>query len=167
MRGRKPKEAAVRRGGAEGAIEARAEVLAPCEVEKPADIAMTPSLSETWDMVVGTGVGYQGADAPFLSQLVYNIEAARQAWARCRMPDGSLRLTIPVGDPDADGACADFKPNPYIKIANDTTNMAIRLAEQLGCTRTARARLGLTQSIAAATTLSIAQQIDAAIAGRG
>lgn len=166
MRGRKPQANAIRRGGSgqDGALEVTAEPIT-AEIEKPADIAATPALSETWDMVVGHGVGYQGADMPFLVQLVYNVEAANEAWGKCRMPDGSLRLTLPVGEPDECGVYHDYKPNPYIKIANDSTAMAMRLADQLGCTRTARARLGLTQSIAAAAQLSIAQQIDAAIGG--
>lgn len=165
MRGRKPQAIAARRGGLDGAIEVSADTVAD-GLEKPADIAATPSLSETWDMVVGNGNGYQGADLPFAVQLVYNIEAANQAWAKCRMPDGSLRLTLPVGEMDENGEYHDYKPNPYIKIANDSTNMAMRLADQLGCTMVARARLNLTNSAAAATQLSIAQQIDLALGGQ-
>ena len=58
------------------------------------------------------------------------------------------------------------RPNPYIKQANDSAAVALKLADQLGCTPLARARLGLTQNMAGAVQLSIAQQIDAAIAGR-
>lgn len=168
MRGRKPQAVAVRRGGSgsDGALEVSAEPLAHTEIEKPADIAAVPALSETWDMVIGHGTNYQGADVPFAVQLVYNVVAANQAWERCMNPDGSLRLTLPIGEPDEDGAYHDYKPNPYIKIANDSTAMAMKLADQLGCTAVARARLNLTNSAAAATQLSIAQQIDLALGGR-
>ena len=43
------------------------------------------------------------------------------------------------------------------------TAEALKIADQLGCTPLARARLGLTQAAGKAVTLSIAEQIDEAM----
>lgn len=176
MKGRKPKANAARRGGSnsDGAeiIEVKArtkEELAEAGIpgiEKPADIAASPSMSHTWDAIVGRGLVFQACDAPFVSQLVHNVEVANQAWAKCTEPDGSMKLVIGRGEPDENGEYTDYKPNPYIKIANDAAALALRLADQMGCTPLARARLGLTEALGTATNISIAKQIDAAIGGR-
>lgn len=164
MRGRKPKANAIRRGGAL-ATTATAVTATPVEgIEKPASIALSPSMSDTWDALVGHGYGYQDSDVPFIAQLVFNVEVANQAWAHCLQDDGSLMLMVPKYN--SDGEQVGEKPNPYVKQANEAASMALKLADQLGCTPLARARIGLTNAVAGVATLSIAQQIDAAIGGR-
>lgn len=176
MKGRKPKNNAVRRGGSGADGEEIIEVKARTQdelaeagipgIEKPADIAASPSMSYTWDAIVGRGLVFQPCDVPFVSQLVHNVEVANQAWARCTEPDGTMKLVIGKGEPDENGEYTDYKPNPYIKIANDAASLALKLADQMGCTPLARARLGLTEALGTATNISIAKQIDAALGGK-
>lgn len=163
MRGRKPQAIAVRRGGAEGVV-IEADASAVDGITKPANISSVPSMSRTWDAIVGHGYGYRECDVPFIAQLVFNVEVANQAFEKCMGEDGSLKLMVPKYN--RDGEVCGERPNPYIKQANDSAAQALKLADQLGCTPLARARLGLTQNMAGAVQLSIAQQIDAAIAGR-
>jgi len=61
----------------------------------------------------------------------------------------------------------DIAPNPYSKVMRDTMAEALKLADELGLTRFARTRLGLAQAAGQAITVSIADQIDRAIARRG
>lgn len=165
MKGRKPKANAVRRGGALATTAATAVTATPVDgIEKPASVALSQSMSATWDALVGHGYGYQESDIPFITQLVFNVEVANQAWAHCLQDDGSLTLMVPKLN--SDGEQVGEKPNPYVKQANEAASMALKLADQLGCTPLARARIGLTNAVAGVATLSIAQQIDAAIGGR-
>ena len=163
MRGRKPQAVAVRRGGADGVV-IQADATTADGITKPGIIAAVPSMSRTWDAIVGHGFGYSESDVPFIAQLVFNVEVANQAFEKCLCEDGSLKLMVPKYNRDGD-ICGE-RPNPYIKQANDSAAVALKLADQLGCTPLARARLGLTQNMTGAVQLSIAQQIDAAIAGR-
>lgn len=165
MRGRKPQEIAVRRGGGD-ALEFSAQPIETSELVKPSDVAAIPVMSETWDAIVGHGYGLEPSDGVFVRQLVSNIVAANQAWAAMTDENGNMRLTVPRGEPDENGNYEDFKPNPYLKIANDATTMALKLADQLGCTRTARSRLGLQQSLSMAASVSIAAQIDKALGAK-
>ena len=163
MRGRKPQAVAVRRGGADGVV-IQADASTVDGITKPGSIAAVPSMSRTWDAIVGHGFGYRESDVPFIAQLVFNVEVANQAFEKCLGEDGTLKLMVPKYNRDGD-ICGE-RPNPYIKQANDSAAVALKLADQLGCTPLARARLGLTQNMSGAVQLSIAQQIDAAIAGR-
>lgn len=179
MRGRKPVANAVRRGdNAIGPVKVQAEVIGQAaglqessspHVEKPVSVALSETQSALWDTVVGTGLGFEQKDVPMLEQLVFTLDVAREARARTVAEDGRPILMVGKGQPDpVTGEYMDYAPNPYIKQAEAAANHALKLADQLGCTPLARARLGLTQAMGASVTLSIADQIDRAISrGKG
>ena len=159
MRGRKPVANAIRRGGGAQIIQpADAEV-----VDKPISVMAVPNMSAMWDMFVGSGLSYKPEDAPFLEQLVFNLELARQCRDKCIDERGNIMVMVGCGEPDENGNYLESKPNPYLKQMREAMAEAMKLSDQLGCTPLARARLGLTQAAGKAVTLSIADQIDSAI----
>ena len=129
MRGRKPQAVAVRRGGADGVV-IQADATTVDGITKPGSIAAVPSMSRTWDAIVGHGFGYRESDVPFIAQLVFNVEVANQAFEKCLGEDGTLKLMVPKYNRDGD-ICGE-RPNPYIKQANDSAAVALKLADQLG-----------------------------------
>lgn len=168
MRGRKPSANAIRRSDDHADISAATVIgQAGGEMAMPAEVAASPSMSALWSSIVGTGVAYDPRDVPLLEQLVFDLEMARQARAHVYGEDGALRLMVACGEPDPDtGEPLQVRPNPYVKVMHDSVQQALRLADQLGCTPLARARLGLTQAAGKAVTLSIAEQIDRAVSRR-
>lgn len=165
MRGRKPDAKAQRR--ARDHVEITPAMvergMAPA-LEKPVSVMAVPNMSDLWDSLVGSGIAYTQQDAPFLEQLVFDLELAAQAREKCIDENGSIRMLVGKGQPDPEtGEYLDQKPNPYLRQMREATAEALKLADQLGCTQLARARLGLTQAAGKAATLSIAQQIDEAM----
>lgn len=159
MRGRKPDANAIRRTGGAAIVE-RSETA----IEKPASVAAVPNLSDTWDMVVGSGMAYDSRDTPLLEQLVFNMETVRQCREACMDERGNIKVLIGCGDPDpVTGEYMDSKPNPYLKAMREAMAEVMKLSDQLGCSPMARARLGLTQASGKAVTLSIADAIDRAL----
>ena len=136
-------------------------------VSKPESVALVPNLSALWDVFAGSGIAYRPEDAPLIEQLVFDLELAGQCREQCIGPNGEMRVMVPKGERDPDtGRYLDFAPNPYIKQMREATSEALKIADQLGCTPLARARLGLTQAAGKAVTLSVAEMIDSAIARR-
>lgn len=165
-RGRRPDARAIRRSG--GALEVTPTVLGePGSLAKPATVAAVPSMSELWDTLVGSGSAFRAEDAPFVEQLVFDMETAAQCRARCVGPDGRVAVMVGAGEPDPEtGEYAKMVPNPYLRQMREAVTEAMRLSDQLGLTPLARARLGLTQAAGIAAARSISEQIDAAIARR-
>lgn len=160
MKGRKPDALAVRRGDPRGVAQVGLSAL-----DKPISVMAVPNMSDLWDLFAGSGLAYKPEDAPMLEQLVFDLELARQCRDKCIDETGSIRAMVGCGDPDPDtGEYLDMRPNPYLKQMREAVAEAMKIADQLGCTPLARARLGLTQAAGQAVTLSIAEQIDAAMA---
>ena len=161
MRGRKPDQLAARRLKDKAELSTGANGGRRGELAKPASVCLSPNMAEIWDSIVGTGLAYDERDAPMLEQLVFYLEAARQAREECTSADGTLLLMVGKGEPDpATGRYLDYKPNPYLKVMDSAVDKALKLADQLGVTPLARARLGLTQAQGKAVTLSISDAID-------
>lgn len=164
-RGRKPDALAIRRGGTTASIIP--DNSSPQTLEKPPEVAMSPGMSELWDTFVGTGLTYQAQDGPALRNLVFTLELVRQLQSELIDENGNIRAMVGVGEPDPDtGEYLDMVENPRLKTMWAAQDRALKLADSLGIGPLARARLGLTQAAGAAATLSIAEQIDAAIARR-
>lgn len=161
---RKPDSRAVRRARdhAEIAQTSRAEIVER-GISKPPMVAASDNLSELWDLFVGSGIAYKPEDAPLIEQMVFDLELARQCRERCVDESGRIIAIVGCGEPDENGVYADSKPNPWLKQMREATAEAMRIADQMGCTPLARARLGLTQAAGAAVTLSIGDAIDAAL----
>ena len=162
-RGRKPDALAVRRG----ASTSDAAAPAPSGgVEKPPAVLAHAPMSALWDQLVGTGRAFQPQDAPYIEQLVFSLETARQCRANLMDENGNVQVLVGKGEPDEDGRYRDYVENPWLS-ALERVGQLERLGRcALGLTPLARARLGLTQATAIAT-VSIADQIYAAMRGGG
>ena len=166
MRGRKPDALAVRRGTSTADIEPADQTVAEIVGEganKPVDIASNPYTSDMWDTCVGSGAAFEQADVPFISQFVTDMVMVEEC--RRHMFDAAGNPQPMVTEDNGDGTVT-VTANPYAKVMRDTMAEALKLADQLGLTRFARARLGLTQAMGKAAQLSIAEQIDRALVGR-
>lgn len=158
MRGRKPEAGAQRRGGASDAKLAK-RVADPFEVveAKACPIPMPPSVSsssrrsEMWMQVVGDGSAYTPQDAPLIAGFVTWMDAAEQIQYAMTNEDGGVLLML------------DDKPSPYLKQLDLATKNMLKIADQLGCTPLARARLGLTEAARNNINISIAERINRAM----
>lgn len=135
-------------------------------LRKPLSVELVPALSDTWDVMVGSGMAFDARDAPLLEQLVFDIETARQCREQLVDEFGNVRVMVGRGEPDPDtGEYMDCRPNPLLKVMREAVAESMKLSDQLGCTPMARARLGLTQAAGKAVTISIADSIDRALKG--
>lgn len=143
MKGRKPVKDAIRRGG-------RALVLEPeivDTIQKPDEVLANPDMSDLWDQVVRSGLGFKEQDIPFLVQYVFYLNIARTCRAQLTAPDGrSVLLTMGVGEKNPDGTYNKYIPNPLLKQLDHATTQILKLADQLGTSPLARARLGITET---------------------
>lgn len=164
MRGRKPDATAVRRGD-------KAAMLVPVGqqkvgiidsgCQKPPNILTNQRLSDMWDMCVGTGAAFESQDVPFITQFVTDMVLIEECQRHMFKADGTPQPMITEVD-EMGNVCVT--PNPYGKVMRDTMSEALKLADELGLTRFARTRLGLAQAAGQAVTLTIAEQIDRALA---
>lgn len=163
-RGRKPDAKAQRRSRDKAQLVPATVVDAPAALAMPPSVAAVPALAEAWGSLVGSGMAYDERDSALLEQLVFDLETARQAREMCIDENGRIAMMVGKGEPDPEtGRYLDQKPNPYLKVMREATAEALKLADQLGLTPLARARLGLTQAAGAAVTRSIVDQIDAVL----
>lgn len=163
MRGRKPDALAVRRGGTTADVIANVQVVEDSALVKPERVAIDPYMSEAWDTMVGTGAAFEPCDSPMLEQLIFQIRIVEDCRAHLFDAEGNVRTVVKE---ETDMGDILIKVNPYLKIMNDAERSVMKLSQELGLTRFARARLGLTQAMGQAAQLSIAEQIDRAISGR-
>lgn len=163
MRGRKPDALAVRRGGTTADVVQVDAVPVDSSLVKPDRIASDIYMSELWDSMVGTGAAFEECDSPMLEQLVFQIKIIEDCRAHIYDAEGNMRTVVKEETEFGDVL---VKVNPYIKVMNDAEKSVMKLSQELGLTRFARARLGLTQAMGKAAQLSIAEQIDRAISGR-
>ena len=164
MRGRKPDATAVRRGEKAAMLvpvgQSKAEIIdAGCK--KPASVLANERMSDMWDMCVGTGAAFEFQDVPFITQFVTDMVLIEECQRHMFKEDGTPQPMITEVD-EMGNVCVT--PNPYGKVMRDTMSEAMKLADELGLTRFARTRLGLAQAAGQAVTLTIAEQIDRALA---
>lgn len=166
MRGRKPAATAVRRGKDAAmlapVVNAEATTL-DSALPMPTSIAGNPRLSEMWQMTVGSGASFEPQDVPFLAQFVTDMVLVEECRRHMFKADGTPQPMLTSIDEEGNVAITQ---NPYAKPMRDTMAEALKLADELGLTRFARTRLGLAQAAGQAITVSIAEQIDRAIARR-
>ncbi len=164
--GRMPDAHAIRRSKDKAVIIP--ETVETCALTPPDTVLAHPHMAELWSSLVGSGIVYEERDIPLIEQLVWDFETVEQCRARVMGADGQMKLMIPVGEPDPDtGEYLKFIPNPYLKQMREAMTEGLKLADQLGLSPMARARLGLTQAAGKAATLSIAETIDALMEKRG
>lgn len=164
MRGRKPDALAVRRGGSTADISTPSPSLVEQgALVKPESVAIDPYQNEIWDSLVGTGAAFEQADSPMLQSLVFNIAIVEDCRRHIYGDDGEMQVL--TRDEDEYGNVV-VRPNPYVKVMQDSEKLVMKMSQELGLTRFARARLGLTQTVNQAAQVSLAEQIDRAIRGQ-
>lgn len=159
MRGRKPKAGAQRRGGVNDRALSVPMSGAPVEADAYTTDgpAMPPSVSDhehrvdMWRSLCGDGSAYRPEDAPLVSAFVVWSDVAEQIQSGMTNDDGGVALTV------------DGKPSPYLRQLDLATKNILKLADQLGCTPLARARLGLTEAATNNINVSIADRISRAV----
>lgn len=155
MRGRKPKALAQRRE--RDHVDVTAAVMEGTgHVEKPVSVASVPRLSRIWDETLGTGMAFRPEDAPLLEQFVFDLALVEECRANMIDGDGNPTPLLKAEDQYGNVQMVD---NPYFKKMREVSNDTLRLANDLGLTPVARARLGLTQASANAVNLSIQETI--------
>jgi hypothetical protein len=162
VRGRKPNPNAIRRRDATMTPVDLAPAADPGALKKPQSVCEHAGMSSLWDTVVGTGKMFRSEDGPFIEQLVFLLETARQCRMNCLDDNGNALPVVGKGEPREDGTYLSYAENPWMKSLRDTEAQALKLAETLGLTPMARTRLGLSAATGKAM-LSIADQIDAAM----
>lgn len=174
MRGRKPDTNAARRAKDKVDLAAATKIAAPVISEasiieptgpvKPPEIAANENLSALWDLYAGDSLSYRPEDGPIIAQMVFELETARQCRQNCMDDYGVIHAVVGRGEPDpVTGMYPDSVVNPWYKAMGEAQQRALKLADQLGATPLARARLGLTQAAGAAVAVSIADQVKAAV----
>lgn len=163
MRGRKPDALAVRRNKSTADLAtSTATVMDGGALVEPADIANDQHMHDIWVSTVGSGAAFDACDSPVVQQLVFNIAILEDCRAHIYSADGTMQTMIEIEDELG----TVTRPNPYIKIMQDAEKSVLKLSQELGISRFARARLGLTQAMSTAAQVSIAEQIDKAISRR-
>jgi hypothetical protein len=125
-------------------------------LEKPVSVTSVPRLSRIWDETLGTGMAFRPEDAPLLEQLVFDLALAEECRANMIDEDGNPTPLLKAEDEYGNVHMVD---NPYFKKMREVANDTLKLANDLGLTPVARARLGLTQASANAVNLSIQETI--------
>ena len=163
MRGRKPDSLAVRRKTSTADLATATTIDADdMQLVEPAEIAADPHMHEIWETTVGSGAAFDACDAPVVQQLVFNIAILEDCRAHIYKSDGGMQTLVE----ESDEYGVKLKQNPYMRVMWDAEKSVLKLAQELGISRFARARLGLTKAVGTAAQLSIAEQIDRAISGR-
>lgn len=159
MRGRKPKAAAARRGGA--------ALPAPCDGPRHAAmtplVASTPSLAATWATLFGDGSAFQRCDEPVMESLAWWTQALHQLQASMLGEDGSIDTLERACGPEGEVRCG---PRPTFAQAKQATDMVAKLSDQLGISPLGRARMGVAQAAAGGAALDISRRIAEAMERR-
>lgn len=166
-RGRKPDVLSAVNSGQRAVLARQQQVVVVKDSPKPPEIAANENLSALWDIYVGNSASYRPEDAPVLAQMVFELETARQCRERCMDENGSIIAVSGRGPRDEiTGEYMSFGINPWYEAMGKATDRALKLADQLGCTPLARARLGLAQASGAVMALSIADQVRKVVDGK-
>jgi len=145
-RGRKPKNNAIRRGGA-GPLDVRAEPLAPApRLEMPETVAANPTMAACWALIVGDAPIFQPADVPQLEAYCYWYAVLQQCINQTIKPDGRVVTLFARKD-----APESVRPNPDIRTAEKATAMLRQLGAELNLSPTGRARAGLLDAMTKST----------------
>lgn len=130
-------------------VAARAIERSP--VEKPPHVAANPTMSGCWDLIVGSSLNFEPADAPLLDAYCYWYVIYLQACNQTVTEDG--RVVTLYGSKNESGRVdpATVRANPDIQTAKKATEMLMRLASLLHLTPEARDRSSLTQALAKST----------------
>lgn len=155
MRGRKPKENAIRRGGA-GALSVEATPVTA--IVKPPHVAANPTMSACWDTLIDGAVGLRESDTPLLESYCYWYAVLRQATSQTITPDGKVITMVGTRNADGHPDPSSVRMNPDIRTAEKATQMLQRLGDALNATPTARMRAGLVDAMTRSTQADVVRK---------
>lgn len=160
MKGRKPVAGAQRRGGADDTCLAKVSSDVPTvssdavlveSMQAPPSISTSERRMELWNQIVGDGSAYREQDTALLSSFVVWMDTAEQIQYAMTNEQGGVLLMV------------DGKPSPYLRQLDLATKNILKIADQLGCTPLARARLGLTEAARNNMNITIAERVKRAV----
>ena len=168
MRGRMPKDNAIRRGVRDAYMQAEERH----GVEMPPDILADPLQSEIWAWIAPPVNNFTEEDIPNIRLLVYWHAVAAQAQQAMQSEDGTLRIFDKIGvkpfkTPDGREVPL-VRKNPALQIMKEASGEIRQLSEMLGLSPLARSRIGLMNATTvktAADTAAMFKSIDAAYEG--
>lgn len=108
----------------------------------PANVSADISLSEIWESLAGDGSTFTPAEGMGLELMTYWLRIARECYDAV---DDGQGAPLKIMDVTIDGELIDSK---YMKLMDTATKNYMKLAEQMGVTPLARARLNLTETTA-------------------
>ena len=161
-KGRKQKQGAQRRGGAQPVpVEvllgtSQAHIIEAEQVRKPAHIAANPLQSDCWDSLVGESGNFDPCDVPLLEAYCYWYAVLRQAESNTITDDGKV-VTL-CGQYSKEGELTRTVANPDIHTAEKATNMLRQLGDALNMTPTARDRAGLMRAMTKSTQADVVRK---------
>lgn len=169
MKGRKPKENAIRRGTKPADILA-AQQSTTGKVElafKPDEVLVNKNLSDLWDISFGDGTSFQAADVPVMAEYVFLLESQRQL-RECLFQEDGRTINHTLKQVDEDG---NYRPiqNAMMKELRALDKDVLEHANALGLTPLGRTRKGVLDSASGAMgmmSLSLAATLSEVVEGR-
>ena len=167
MKGRKPKDGAIRRGLSDSYALTKPEEIRG--VAMPPDIMEDPVQSEIWAWVAPPVNNFTEQDMPTLRLLVYWHAVAAQAQQALHSEDGTIDIFDKIGVKPfktEDGRSVPLvRKNPALQIMKEASAEIRALSDMLGLSPLARSRIGLMDAATvktAADTAAMFKSIDAA-----
>lgn len=166
MKGRKPKQNAIRRGLSDSYGLAKQDGVG---VAMPTDIEKDPVQSEIWAWLCPPVNNFAEQDVPNLRLLTYWHAVAQQAEQAIHSEDGRLNIFDKIGvkpykTPDGREVPL-VRKNPALTILKEASGEIRALSDMLGLSPLARSRIGLMDASTvktAADTAAMFRSIDAA-----
>lgn len=166
VKGRKPKENAVRRKNNQPAkkkVQAEELVATAVPIEptlaKPKSVTDNPTMEKCWNLIVGDGAQYTEADVPGLEQMCYWYAVYQQCMQNTLLPDGRI-ITKVARVVDGKEDTSTTKQHPDIKTAQQAANMFRQLASEYGVSPLARQRLGLMDAMKRSTQADLVKKTE-------
>lgn len=169
MKGRKPKENAIRRGTSPlDVLTAQQSTTSKVELAfKPDEVLVNKNLSDLWDISFGDGASFHASDVPVMAEYVFLLEAQRQLRECLFQEDGkSINHTLKRVDDDG-----NYMPvqNAMMKELRAIDKDVLEHANALGLTPLGRTRKGVLDSASGAMgmmSMSLAATLAEVVEGR-
>lgn len=169
MKGRKPKQDAIRRGLSDSYAEMAAQQGGVQGLEMPDDIASDPVMKEIWAWICPPVNNFAPQDMPLLRRLVFVHATLAQCEQSMIAGDGKVEIFDKIGVKPFKTEDGHEMPlvreNPAIGTWKKMDAEARALSDMLGLSPLARSRIGLmdaTKVKTAADTAAMFRTIDAA-----
>lgn len=159
MKGRKPKQDAIRRPPTPADIvraSGNTNTGGLDRAEKPDEVFLQPQLNQIWDMTFGDGSAFKTCDVPMMTQYCWDTMLLQQI--RAKITDTEDSSVEVLGQEDGIHGTVTT-PSLWLKELDKTQSRQLKLADHLGISPLARARLGLTKAAEGSMMVNIAQTL--------